>query len=425
MDTLEQRALEAIDRDALLKALCDLIAIQSVGGQESPAQEQVADLMRAAGLEVDTWDLDLDRLRQHPAHTVEIERDRALGVIGRMGADDGPTLILNGHTDVVPAGELERWTYPPWKGTIDRDRIYGRGAADMKGGLCCALFAMKALRDAGVSLSGTVVLQSVVGEEDGGVGTLAAVERGYTGDAAIVTEPTELRVAPAQAGAFNFRITVPGKAAHGALRAEGNDPIDAFIPLYRALQHFERRRNQAVNDPLFSAYDLPFALCIGTVRAGIWASTVAESLVCEGRLGISPHEDPGQVREAFETIIQETAHEDAWLREHPPTVEWWGAQFAPAQISADHPIVSTAVETYRTVTGQSPTVCGMPYGADMRLLVHEGQTPTILFGPGDVRVAHAPDEHVPIDELFVATKTLVLTILRFCGVDTAPSSSHQ
>ncbi|NBC16840.1 MAG: M20/M25/M40 family metallo-hydrolase, partial [Bacteroidetes bacterium] len=122
-----------------------------------------------------------------------------------------------------------------------------------------------------------------------------------------------------------------------------------------------------------------------------------------------------QVRRAFEDVLQDAAHQDAWLRDHPPTVEWWGAQFLPARTPTDAPIVTTVQDAYRDATGAAPTLRGMPYGADMRLLVHQGQMPTILFGPGDIRVAHAPDEFVPIDDLLTATRVLALTILRFCG----------
>lgn len=413
MDPSERRVLEAIDMDALLETLDELVAIESVGGRETPAQERMAELMQEIGLDVETWPLDLDRLRSHPAYTVEIDRDEALGVIGRLGSGTGPTLILNGHVDVVPAGEPDRWTYPPWRATVDGARVYGRGTADMKGALCCALFAMKALVDADVSPPGTVVLQSVVGEEDGGLGTLGAVEHGSVGDAAIVMEPTQLMVAPAQAGALSFRITVPGKAAHGALREEGMDPIEKFIPLYHAVKEFEAQRNRGVDAPLFSAYDIPFALCIGTVNAGVWPSTVAETLTAEGRLGVGPHEALDAVRDAFEEVVHETAQQDDWLRDHPPRVSWRGAQFAPARIPPAHPIVSTVTGACQAVTGQPPPVQGMPYGADMRLLVNQGDTPTVLFGPGGVRSAHAPNESVPIQELEVAAKVLALTMVRY------------
>lgn len=417
----ERKVLAAIDADGLVETLCELIAIPSEGGFETPAQHRVAALMEAFGMEVDVWDIDFEALRKQPAWTVEIERDHGLGVVGTLGNGGGPTLILNGHIDVVPGGEPERWRYPPWQGTVAGRRVYGRGSADMKGGLCCALFAARAIRDAGIELPGRLMIQSVIGEEDGGAGTLAAVERGYCrsgrfgGDAAIIMEPTELMVAPAQAGAFGFRITVPGLAAHGALREEGVDPIEKFVPIYTAMREFESRRNRTVNDPMFAAYEIPFALCVGKLQCGIWASTVAEALVCEGRLGVGADEDSQHVREAFEKTVREAAASDAWLNAHPPTVEWTGAQFEPAAIDAGHRIVTTLSASFGDATGSDAIVRGMPYGADMRLLVHQGGTPTVLFGPGDVRHAHAPDEFVVIDELVSATRTLALTALRFCG----------
>jgi acetylornithine deacetylase len=431
---LERRVLEAVDMDGLVAALGDLIALDSSGGNESPAQEWVADLMGRLGLEVDRWELDLDTLRQDPSYSAELERDRALGVVGRYGGRagtdgsdspaGGPTLILNGHIDVVPAGDPALWSVPPFEGTVRDGRVYGRGSADMKGGLLCGLFALRALRDAGVGLSGSVLVHSVVGEEDGGLGTLAAVRRGHVGDAAIVLEPTELVVAPAQAGAFNFRVTIPGRAAHGALRAEGIDPIDRFIPIYRALQDLERRRNRRPRHAMFADLDLPYALCVGTLRAGVWASTVAESLTFEGRLGIAPDEDPAAARQELEAAIREAvqgeargfAADRAWLQDHPPVVEWWGGQFAPASTDPGHPVVTTLQDAYEAVASAPADVRGMPYGADMRLLAAEGRMPTVLFGPGDVRRAHAPDEYVEIRELEVTAKVVALTAMRFCGV---------
>lgn len=415
MTALERRVLDAVDTKALVACLGELIAFESLGGAETPIQERVAVLMESVGLEVDRWEIDMERLRRHPAYTAEIERDHALGVVGRMGRGDGRTLVLNGHIDVVPAGEPDLWSVPPWRATVTEDRVYGRGSVDMKGGLCCALFAVRAIRDAGVTLPGSVLVQSVVGEEDGGVGTLAAIQRGHTGDGAIILEPTELMVAPAQAGALNFRLTVPGRAAHGALRVEGVDPFDKYLPLYRAMRAFEERRNREITDPLFADYDIPFALCIGTLRSGIWASTVAESLTCEGRVGLSPGERPDDVRRAFAGVIADAARSDRWLREHPPVLEWWGAQFEPASTDVGDPVVATVGGAHRSVTGTSPVMRGMPYGADMRLLVNEGGVPTVIYGPGDVRRAHAPDEFVPIRDLTTVTEVLALSILRFCG----------
>ena len=203
MHTIEQRVLEAIDVDGMLGYLCELVAIPSLSGKETPAQELVAAQMEQCGLSVEVWELDFEHLRQHRAFSAEVEREHGLGVVGVMGGEaEGHSLILNGHVDVVPAGEEVNWTYPPWQGSIDNGRVYGRGTVDMKGGLCCALFAAKALSDTGIHLKGRLMIESVIGEEDGGAGTLAAILRGYTADGAVVMEPTKLAVVPSQAGAL-------------------------------------------------------------------------------------------------------------------------------------------------------------------------------------------------------------------------------
>ncbi len=416
MQELEQRVLDAIDMDGMLAYLCDLVAVRSLSGNESAAQEHVAAQMAKIGLNVDQWELDFKALSEHPAFCVEVERAHGLGVVGAMGEGKGRSLILNGHVDVVPAGDLSNWTYPAWEGTIADGRVYGRGALDMKGGLCCALFAAKAICDAGIKLKGKLMIQSVIGEEDGGVGTLAAVERGYQADAAIIMEPTELMIAPAQAGALNFRITVPGYPAHGCMREEGVSPIEKFIPLYQALMILERERNNKEVHPLFANYELPYALCVGTIQAGNWASTVAESLTFEGRFGIAVGENVAGARQLFEETVAHAAQQDSWLREHPPIVEWWGGQFAPASIPMDHPIVNTTSQAFQEITERAAHLQGMTYGADMRLLVNQGHTPTLMFGPGDVRKAHQPDEYVPIEDLKIVVRTLALTILRFCDI---------
>lgn len=175
---------------------------------------------------------------------------------------------------------------------------------------------------------------------------------------------------------------------------------------------------------LYARYRLPYALCIDRVEAGDWASSVANWLVFQGRYGVAPGEDlAGGARRQFEEAIAQAAQADPWLREHPPAVEWWGGQFAPASIPAGHLLVKTITTAFAEVTLREPQykagapacVEGMTYGADMRLLVNEGHTPTVLFGPGDVRRSHRPDEFAPLGDLLAATRTLALATVRFCG----------
>ena len=298
----------------------------------------------------------------------------------------------------------------------------------MKGGLCCALFAAKAVRDAGVRLRGRLSVASVVGEEDGGTGTLATLLRGHTADGAVVVEPTRLRIVAAQAGSLMFRLTVHGLAAHGCVREEGVSAVERFVPLFAALRRLEAERCGAEGgtgdtavagdprSPLFTGYRLPWPIEVGTVRAGDWASSVPDTLVAEGRFGVAVGEDVAAARRAFEDAIARAAAADPWLAEHPPEVEWWGGRFDPAVTDPTHPIVTAVTGAAADITGLAPPLEGVTYGADMRLLVNVGHIPTVLFGPGDVRVAHMPDEFVPIADLRTAAETLVLTALRFCGV---------
>jgi acetylornithine deacetylase len=420
MNETEKSVLNALDFDGLLHGLDRLVQIPSLDGtaEEVKIQAETAVLMQSLGLEVDTWEIDFAELQTHPAYTAEVERTSGLGVLGSYGRNEGPTLILNGHTDVVPAGELDRWHFPPWRATFNEadGNVYGRGTLDMKGGLCCALFAVKAIIDAGVQLKGRVLVQAVMGEEDGGAGTLAAVLHGPQADATIVVEPTELMIAPAQAGAYNFRVTIPGKAAHGAMRFEGVDPLEKFLLVYQAILDLEKIRNENDNHPMFANYPVPYPICVGKIQGGVWASTVAETLTFEGRYGVKIGEDPAAAKRQLEEYLRTAVQNDPWLKENPPVIEWWGAQFDPAEIPIDHAIVAETAVSFQEITGQSAQIQGMPYGADMRLLVNVGGIPTILFGPGDVRKAHQPDEHVPLADLKTCTQTLALTILRFCQI---------
>jgi acetylornithine deacetylase len=287
----------------------------------------------------------------------------------------------------------------------------------MKGGLCCALFAARAIREAGVRLAGKLLVESVIGEEDGGVGTLAAALRGYRADGAVVMEPTALRVSPSQAGALSFRVTLSGLSAHACVREEGVSAIEKFAVLHNALLDLERKRNRGKGDPLFARYDLPYALNVGTLRAGNWPSSVPESAAFEGRLGVRMGEDTRRARLAFERTIADASRRDPWLRKHRPTVEWWGGQFESASVSPDHPITRAVAAAYRAVTQRPARLEGMTYGSDMRLLVNVAKTPAVLFGPGDVRWAHKTDESIAVKYLEVAVRTLALTALRFCGYE--------
>lgn len=417
LSSLEARVLGAVDEAELVATVQQVVRVPSITGDEAVVQAVLAGMLRDAGCLVDHWPLDLAALRGDPVYPgEEIQRTEGWGVAGRWGGDAGPRLILNGHVDVVPPGLPENWTVDPWCGELRDGRIYGRGACDMKGGLVAGLCALRAVQRAGVALRGSVIVQSVVSEEDGGLGTLAAIRRGHVGDAAVIMEPTSLALIPAQAGALGFALRVPGRSAHACVRLEGVSAIEKFIPLFGALQALEAERNRDVRHPLLGKEPLPYPLSIGLLSAGNWSSSVPETLEAVGRYGVAIGESLAEARTALERTIAETAGRDPWLAAHPPRVIWTGGQFAPGEIPSDHPLVQLLSACVADVVGAPPVLQGATYGSDLRLLVNDAGIPSVLFGPGGGFTAHMPDEYVSVDQLVAATRSLALLIVRYCGV---------
>ena len=418
LSAVERKVLDRLDEDALADTLATLVRIPSVGGSDAEVdvQEVAAAMLGELGLDVDRWDIDLDELALDPWFPgAETEREKAVGVVASTAGDTVPALILQGHLDVVPPGDPETWQgSDPFSAEIRGRTLFGRGACDMKAGVAANIAVAATLRDAGVTLERPLAVHCVIGEEDGGLGAFATLRRGHRGEAAVITEPTSGRIVTATAGALTFRIEVAGRSAHGSMRREGFSAFDAFLPIHRALARLEAERNQDV-DPLFGS-ELPYALSIGTVTAGEWASNVPDKLVAEGRLGVILDEDPRQARLALEDAVTEASVKDPWLREYRPVVTWPGGQFASGRIDPDHPLTEEVIGAVTAVGGDRPTLGAEVYGSDLRLYAGIGGIPTLHYGPGDIRVAHGAAEHIDLDELVSVTRALVVLALRRCGV---------
>jgi acetylornithine deacetylase len=241
---------------------------------------------------------------------------------------------------------------------------------------------------------------------------LAAIRAGYTGDAAVITEPTRLEIVTVQAGAITFQLTVAGKAAHASMRREGVSAFEKLIVLHDALRADEQARNAAETRPEMRAIGLPYATIVGTVRGGTWSSTVPDRVVAEGRYGVRAGQTAAEAETELRAVIAAACEHDEWLRDHPAVVEVTGGRFSSAEVPASHPLPNLLADAAEDVFGSRPPLVGVPYGADMRLLVNEGHTPTVMFGPGDVRVAHAADEHVPTDEVVACARALAVWLVR-------------
>jgi acetylornithine deacetylase len=418
--------LSAVDAqlENAIELLGHLVAIPSMGGTEAEAEIQhvLAEILHSDGFDVDLWSMDLDELtnrRDFPG--MEVERREAFGLLATLpghAPELGLSLLVDGHVDVVPPGDLSAWTSDPFSLRRDErngvDTLFGRGTCDMKGGLVASIMAARALQTVGVKLAGDLLIAPVVGEEDGGLGTYELMRRGIEADACVIPEPTDLDIIPANGGALTFRLHVPGQAIHASRRTEGVSAISKFTSILPALEALESRRNADV-DPLMSRWPIAYPLSIGTVHAGDWASTVPDLLIAEGRFGVALGENPFSARAELEAAIEDINANDEFLSRNPIKVEWWGGQFQSGRSENDYLIDLTRRAHFAAAPDRRhQQVYGAPYGSDLRFI--SPTMPVLQYGPGDASAAHAPDEFIEVESLLTSMRTLALIYLEHCHI---------
>jgi acetylornithine deacetylase len=410
-------------RNDLVSFLQRLVQLPSLPGHEQKAQQFVADKLRSLGLAVDVVSSELDDLKHHPAFCDDgVPFRERLNVVGRWrgsGRTSNPpaphSLILNGHLDVVPTGNESLWSGSPWSGAIRDGQLYGRGSCDMKAGVTANIFAVQTLQAMGFHPAADVLVESVIGEESGGVGTLTTIVRGFKADAAIITEPTRLHLCPVQSGALTFRVKVPGRAMHACMKPYGVSAIEKFYVVLQSVQDLERKRHIAYQNPLYEDPNNIAPVNFGTIRAGEWPSTVPDELIVEGRFGVLPGESTDAARQAMTAALARAAATDPWLKDHPPELEWFEGQFESGQTPQDSPIVRAIADGHAKTFGKEPIVQGVTYGSDLRLFTNHGDTPAVLYGPGNIFDAHTVDEHVDLEEVVRATRVLAYIVTQWCG----------
>ena len=417
LSELEQTVLNAVDDQRIVAELTELVQIPSVDGTaaESDVQVWCARKLGELGMEVDHWQLDLPEITADPEFPgMEVERTEAWGCVGTLGQGT-PGLILNGHVDVVPVGDPALWPdADPFSARVSDGIMWGRGTCDMKGGLAAIIGAVAAIGAAGVTLKKPLAIHTVVGEEDGGLGAFATLRRGHFGEACLIAEPTAGGVIPANAGSLTFRLEIPGLATHGSTRTRGVSAIEKFEIVNRALAALEIERNRDPH-PLLKHLDLANPLSVGTIQAGDWASTVPDLLIAEGRYGVRLGEPVDEARKAFEHAIAEACATDDWLRDHPVKITWPGGVFASGLLPDGDPLLEDTLQAAAAAGANAvPEVKGGPYGSDLRQYAAAG-IPTLQYGPGDVRYAHAVDEHVALSEVLHCARAYALLALRRCS----------
>lgn len=390
-----------------------LLQFDTTDGNEFPAQEWLAEELDELGFEVYEWTADAKSLASHPSFPDDpaeidvVDRPSVAGVLEFGDPNAGDTLILNGHTDVVPA-ERDSWLTDPFEPTWDGDQLTARGAADMKSGLAACVFAARHLADNATDLDGRVVVECVVGEEEGGIGAAASAFSNpfpFERDAAIVAEPTELTPIVATEGSVMKRLRLEGRSAHAASRWRGESVLPHFEAIRKAFFDLEAERGERVTHPLYEEYPVPWPVCIGTVEAGTWSSSVPAALTAEIRIGVAPGETVADVEAEYEARLADVVQESDWLSDHPPEFDRFSIQFEPAETDPDEPVVRSLQSAMTEHDLDETEPRGATYGADSRHYVEAG-IPTVIFGPGTIDQAHFPDETIDWPEVLTAGQVL-------------------
>jgi acetylornithine deacetylase/succinyl-diaminopimelate desuccinylase-like protein len=442
------QAVDALTR-RIFASVGELIRVPSVNpnypgvvydehiGGEARANDVLADLYSAAGCRV-------ERVEIAP------RRPNLVGILRGADPAHGRSLILNGHVDVVPAGRAEDWTGgDPWSGRMSDGRIWGRGASDQKAALVCAAMAAQALRDAGVTLAGDLILESVVGEEVGehDLGTAGVIEAGYRADGAIVTEPTapvsadpmhpptSLLVSPVTAGLLWLTLEVVGRRGHNNLRPElvraggvgeraGVNAIEKGVYLLTALQDLEQQWGQRYVHPLFKPGH--FSLHPGVITGGPHGAAVpffiSEFCRIEYSILYPPEVPVEAIKAEITTFVRRAESLDPWLADHPAELTW-RFDWPPSVLAVEHPLTQAVVAARREAFGErahqgpGPDPLIRAFDAvDDSVLFNQAGIPALSCGPGSIQFAHAVDENVATDELVAATRVYAYAAMDWCGL---------
>jgi acetylornithine deacetylase len=379
--------------------LADLVRVPSLLGEEEQAQELVETRLRELGFDVRPVQPDPDRLAERPDSGIPLmsyEGRRSL--IGTIGDGHGRSLLLNGHVDVVSAEPLDRWTREPFGAEIADERMYGRGACDMKGGVAAMLLGVEAALAAG-PLPGKLVYQSVIEEECGGNGALAACLEGPLADATLIAEPTNGGMDLVAVGVVWARITLEGNSRHASNADRGSNPIEAAYPVIQALHELEAKLNERP-EPELAGLDSPYLLNVGALHSGDWASMTPGRATLDVRLGFPIRMEPAEAQERLAAAVGAA---DPGAR-----VEFRGFRARGYSFDADSPFVRLLGDCHQEVRGGRPRPDPSRATTDLRFF--EGQA--VCYGPtGDG--LHGVDEWVDLESVADVATVLALLIRRW------------
>lgn len=414
-----------------------LISIPSVNdgsdyskNNEKAVQEYIKNYMEASGLETDIWTEDEAGLRPNVVGTIK-------------GISEDRNLIINGHADVVPVNEPEKWSSDAFSPVIREGKLFGRGASDMKGPLASYLFAAKALKACGVKLEGNLYVETVCGEESNEgstIGSASAVRRGYKAPFAIVAEPTALEIHTTSSGFMLFELTIPGKAVHSCCRNQviypqdigmqygpsvGVDAIKKALPFINLFYRLEDELNVQWRHPVMGAGGSPLHDCqgVGTftinpsiIQGGGYRAAVCSSVTITCGVSHPYTVSQDEVIKKIKGAIDAQAATDSWFDEHPPVLKMPARRpWRPFYTSLDHPGIARLKESATQAIGKQAVLSGFRAVCDATYLTELG-IPTVVMGPGNLSWGvHGDDEYILIDEMVKAAKVYAAFTMDYCG----------
>lgn len=391
MSDLLEAVKEHVSAEEVVEICRDLVRAPS----ENPPGDE-----REVAKVAESW---LDRLGL-PCERIEPEPGR-VSVVSSWGSGNGKTLLFNGHYDVVPVNDAPDWPHPPYEGRVDDGKLYGRGSTDMKAGIAACLAAVAGLQRAGIEPDGKLLMQFVADEEAlGSLGTKVLVDEGYCDgvDEAVVGEPTDLHLVTAERGAAWFKIVTEGVSAHGSTPQLGENAIERMakvIPTVAGMRF--RKLHELLGAPTVN---------VGVIRGGSKVNMVPDHCEIEIDRRTIPGETEDEVIGEFEAVLDELRSEHPELKARIADVSW----AEPCECPEGATMVP-GLATARDDLGVEGSELGYMGATDARFLIAQAGIPTVIFGPGDVRLAHTRGENVRVDQLTDAARIYALAFGRFLG----------
>ena len=363
-----------VSAEAVQRLVADLVQIETENppGNERACSEFIIDWFDDHGVDADL--------------VSEPHADRPQ--VGARVGDGDPTLVLNGHIDVVPAGDRDQWSHDPYGAAVEDGTLYGRGSADMKTGVAIGMLTTAKLAEPirNGELDGSIVFQAAVGEETADPGTQALLERGYDGDYGVVLEPTSMRTATSEKGLAWYEITVTGDPSHASRPDQGSNAVRNARPVLDALAEYDDTVREREDELLGRAY-----ATVTMVEAGTKENVVPEKTTITVDRRFLPEEDVSAIDEEIDTLLAATADR------HDIEVSWRRTRtYESAAIDPDSHLANVFRRHSAAVADVPADPWGIVASTDVRNFINDAGMEAVTWGPAELSQAHTYDEHVDI-----------------------------